>query len=105
MYSLVYIGKGQYGLTVTKKRPEYVWLVLAHDGMACIYTKQTYVYQIRLISHVQVMDDRCFIQMRKLCHVVCLVKLGRIDFVYALRMHFSLLKVWSAVLSKSNPCC
>ncbi len=33
MYSLVYIGRGQYGLTVTRNKPEYVCESLTLDEL------------------------------------------------------------------------
>ena len=51
----------------------------------------TYVDQISLVPHVQVVDHRSLIQMGELGHVVCLIEFGRIDFVNALRVDLSLL--------------
>jgi hypothetical protein len=41
----------------------------------------TYIDQVRLVSHMEVVDDRGLVQMRELGHVVGLVELGRIDLV------------------------
>jgi hypothetical protein len=50
----------------------------------------TYIYQIRLVSHVQVVDDRGLVEVGEFCHVVGLVELGRIDLVYGIRLHLLL---------------
>jgi hypothetical protein len=46
----------------------------------------TYIYQIRLVSHVQVVDNRGLVEVGEFCHVVCLVELGRIDLVHSIRL-------------------
>jgi hypothetical protein len=46
----------------------------------------TYIYQIGLVAHVQVVDDRGLVQVRELCHVVGLVELGGIDLVGGFRV-------------------
>ena len=53
--------------------------------------QETHVNQICLISHVEIVDHRGLIQVRELCHIVCLVELGRIDFINGLGIDFSLL--------------
>jgi hypothetical protein len=52
--------------------------------------RHTYIYKVRLISHVEVVDDRGLVQMRELCHVVGLVELGWIDLVYRVGIHLLL---------------
>jgi hypothetical protein len=49
-------------------------------------TRLPYIYQIRLVSHVEVVDDRGLVEMGEFCHVVRLVELGRIDLVYGVRL-------------------
>lgn len=51
---------------------------------------RTYVYEVRLVSHVEIMYDRGLIQVRELCHVVGLVELRRIDLVDGVRVNFLL---------------
>lgn len=57
--------------------------------------KKTYVYEISLISRMQVMDHRSLIEMRELGHVVRLVEFGRIDFIDAFRLHFSFTAIFA----------
>lgn len=45
------------------------------------------------------MHHRCLVQMGELCHVICLVKLGRIDFVDLVRIQFSLLLQCQLIIS------
>jgi len=40
---------------------------------------------------MEVVNNRCFVEMRELRHIVCFVKLGRIDFIDAVSVDFSLL--------------
>lgn len=47
--------------------------------------------QVRLVPHVQIMDDGSFVEVRELCHVIGLIELGRIDLVYAVCTDFPLL--------------
>jgi hypothetical protein len=46
----------------------------------------TYIDQVRLVSHVEVVDDRGLVQMGEFSHVVGLVELGRIDLVHGIRL-------------------
>ncbi|KAF2646480.1 hypothetical protein P280DRAFT_12060 [Massarina eburnea CBS 473.64] len=84
------MGSGQYGLMVTKNKPEYVWIVSRSftpgEGFA-------YVYQVGLVPHVQIVDDRRLVQMRELGHVVGLVELGRIDLVDRVGLDLVLLAI------------
>jgi hypothetical protein len=50
---------------------------------------------------MQVVNHRGFVQMGQLRHVVCLVELGRIDFVNLVGIHFPLLYIMS-VLPKTH---
>ena len=40
---------------------------------------------------MEIMDHRGFVQVSELCHIVCLIKFGRIHFVDSLRIDLSLL--------------
>lgn len=75
---------------MTRNRPEYVCDVLAFHLSSIVCA--AYVDQIRLVSHMQVVNHGRFIQVRKLRHIICLVELCRIDFVNALGVGLSLLK-------------
>ena len=47
--------------------------------------------QVRLIPHVQIVNNRCFVKMCKFRHIICLVKLRGIDFVDVVGTNLSLL--------------
>ena len=51
----------------------------------------TYIDQICLVSHLEIMDHRGLIQMSEFCHIVCLVELGRIYFIDGLGIDLPLL--------------
>ena len=55
------------------------------------------VYQVCLIPHVKIMNNRCLVKMRKFGHVVRFVEFSRIDLVYAVRVDFSLLRRMLAI--------
>lgn len=61
----------------------------------------TDIDQVGLVSGMQVVNHRGFVQMGQLRHVVCLVELGRIDFVNLVGIHFPLLYIMS-VLPKTH---
>ena len=61
----------------------------------------TYIDQICLISHMEIVDHRGLVQVSELCHIVCLIKLGRIHFIDSLRIDLSLLRYGQ--LSKQLP--
>lgn len=54
--------------------------------------RMTYIDQICLVSHVEIMDHRGFVQVSELGHIVGLVELGRVHFVNGLGINLSLLK-------------
>ena len=76
---------------MTRNKPEYVCQTGSVEPY--IIAHVTYIDQICLISHVEVMDYRGFIQMSELCHIVCLVELGRVNFIDSLGINLSLLKI------------
>lgn len=51
----------------------------------------TNIDQVGLVSGVQVVHHGCLIEMGQLGHIICLVKLSRIDFVHLVRIYFPLL--------------
>jgi hypothetical protein len=51
----------------------------------------TDINQVRLVSGLQIVDHRGFVQMGQFRHIVGLVKLGRVDLVNLVGIHFSLL--------------
>lgn len=55
------------------------------------------VYQIGLVARVEIMHHRRLVQMSQFGHIVCLIELGRIDFIDALVVDFALLLVVSAL--------
>lgn len=51
----------------------------------------TYIDQICLISHVEIVDHRGLVQVSELRHIVCFVELGGIYFIDGLGIDLSLL--------------
>lgn len=41
----------------------------------------SYIDKIRLVTHVEVMDDRGLVKMCEFCHIVGLIEFGRIDLI------------------------
>lgn len=56
-----------------------------------VVAQMTYIDQVGLVSHMDIMDHRGFVQVSELCHIVCLVELGRVYFINGLRIDLSLL--------------
>lgn len=81
-------------MIVTRKSPEYVYqpieLVSRAQIESCL-TMDTDINQVRLVSGLQIVDHRGFVQMGQFRHIVGLVKLGRVDLVNLVGIHFSLL--------------
>lgn len=51
----------------------------------------THVDEVCLVTGMQIMDNGSLVQMGKLCHIVRLVELGRVDLVDLVCIHFPLL--------------
>jgi hypothetical protein len=80
------MGRVQYGFTATRNSPEYVY-----EGQRAHGAGPTHIYEIRLVSRLQVVYDRRLVEVGQLGHVVGLVELCRIDFVGVVRVDLSLL--------------
>jgi hypothetical protein len=81
-------------LIVTRKSPEYVYqplILVLGAQIESPLSKDTDIDQVGLVSGVQIVDHRGFVQMGQFRHIVCLVKLGRVDLVNLVGIHFSLL--------------
>ena len=52
----------------------------------------TYINQIFLIPHMEIVDHRGLVQMSELRHIICLVEFGRVYFINGLGIDFSLLR-------------
>lgn len=61
----------------------------------------TYIDEICFISHMKVVDNRGLVQMCELCHIVCLIEFGWVDFIHHLCIHLSLLHTVSGPLHDS----
>lgn len=69
-----------------------------HVSFTC---SETYIYQVRLVAGMKVVDNRCLVEVRELCHVVCSIELRRIDFIHAVCIDFALL-MWTSARGSSR---
>lgn len=56
------------------------------------------MYEIGLVSHMQIMNNGSLIQMRQFGHVVCFIKLRGIDLVGFVMVNIALLYTISMIL-------
>lgn len=56
------------------------------------------MYQIGLVSHMQIMNNGSLVQMRQFGHVICFVKFRGVDFVGLVLVDIALLYTVSMIL-------
>lgn len=59
-----------------------------HNDSSCTLTD---IYEISLIPHVQIMHNRCLVEMGQFSHVVGLIEFCGVHFICIFRTDFSLL--------------
>lgn len=53
--------------------------------------RNTHIYEVCLVTGMQIMDNRSLVQVRKFCHVIRFVELGRIDLIDLVFIYLPLL--------------